>query len=96
MVLQNQLRCFDLLSTLCLMHREVVYLLCCKGVFLAHAELGVQPGPPAPSLQTWFSGGVIPPLVQDLAFLFVELHKGSVIPFLQPDKVLLNGSRTVW
>lgn len=37
---------------------------------------------------------VIPPLGQDLAFPFVKLHEIALCPFLQPDRIPLNGSTT--
>lgn len=39
---------------------------------------------------------VIPPQVQDLAFVFVEFQNFMLCPFLQPVKILLNGSTTLW
>lgn len=37
--------------------------------------------------------GVIPPLVQNFMFRFVELHDIPVGPFFQPVEVPLNGCR---
>lgn len=37
-----------------------------------------------------------PPLVQDFALLFVELHGDPVSPFLQLVEVSLDGSVTLW
>lgn len=44
------------------------------------------------------SGTFLPfsPQMQDLAFTFLEFHKDSVDPFLQPVEVPLNGSTASW
>ena len=34
--------------------------------------------------------------MEDLAFPFLEFHKDSVDPFLQPLEVPLNGSTPIW
>ncbi|KAK4824703.1 hypothetical protein QYF61_017929 [Mycteria americana] len=39
---------------------------------------------------------VIPSQLQDFPFPFVELPEVPVSPFLQPVKVPLNGSTTIW
>jgi len=40
--------------------------------------------------------GVVPSRVQDFAVLLVELHEVSVSPIIQPVKVPLGDSSTVW
>jgi len=39
---------------------------------------------------------IVPSQVQDFAFSLVELREVPVSPFLQPVKVILNGSTTLW
>ena len=46
--------------------------------------------------QLIFVHGVIPPQVQYFALALVELHEIPVSPFLQPFKVPLDGSMTLW
>lgn len=43
-----------------------------------------------------FMHGVILPQVQHFAFTLVELHEVPANPFLQPVKVTLDGSMTLW
>lgn len=40
--------------------------------------------------------GIIPPRVQDFAFAFVEIREIAVSPLLQPAKIFLNGSTSIW
>ena len=40
--------------------------------------------------------GVVPPHIQDFSLPFAELYNIPVSSFLQPVKVLLNGSLTLW
>ncbi|KAK4818982.1 LOW QUALITY PROTEIN: hypothetical protein QYF61_022649 [Mycteria americana] len=63
------------------------------------------PGPQVLSCQAAFQlsspqnilvHGVVPPQVQDLALLLVEVHEVPVSPFLQPVEVPLDGSMTLW
>lgn len=96
MVLQNQLMWFDLRLMLCLMHTERLL------IFTSRAHCWLTCNLVSTRTTRSFSAGlvpslywyrVIPSLVQDVAFSVVELHKGSVSSFLQPDKVLLMAAQ---
>lgn len=85
-----------LLATIPLMLR-----MCHKDTLLAPVQLGVHQDPKVFPLPAVFPLGVphpvvvpgfVPPLVQDLAFPFVELTEVPVGSFLQPVEVFLNGS----
>lgn len=75
--------------------------MCHKDTLLAPVQLGVHQDPKVFPLPAVFPLGVphpvvvpgfVPPLVQDLAFPFVELTEVPVGSFLQPVEVFLNGS----
>ena len=48
------------------------------------------------ALQHVLVHGLVPPQVQDSVILLVDLHEVPVSPFLQRDKVPLDGSTTLW
>ncbi|KAK4833070.1 hypothetical protein QYF61_027732 [Mycteria americana] len=75
------------------------------GTLLAHVQLGVHQNPQVLLCKTALQlgdpqhvldHGAVPSLVQDFALLLVEFREVSVIPFLQPVEVLLDGSMTLW
>ena len=88
--------------------QDTISLLRNKGTSLAYAQLGVQPRPPHLFLPNCFPVGqlfgsqpvlvpwVVPSQAQDSTVLLAELHEVSVAPFLQPVKVPLAGTTTLW
>lgn len=85
--------------------RNSISLLCCRGIVLAHGQLGVLQDYQGVFSQGAFQlgsphcilvPGVAPPLVQDFALPLVELQQVSVSPFLQPLEVIMDGSTTHW
>jgi len=79
-------------------------LLCCKDTLLAPVQLGLHQAPHVLFCQAAFQlgdsqhtlvHGVVPDQVQDFALL-VERNEVPVGPFLQPVKVPLDDSTTLW
>jgi len=88
-----------------LLAKQAVHFLCCKGTLLVCVQLTVLQGPQDVFLQSCFPSGQLPVCTgawghsspaAGLGIPFVELYEFSVGPFLQPVKVLLNGSTSIW
>ncbi|GAB0193852.1 mitochondrial enolase superfamily member 1 [Grus japonensis] len=97
----------NLLAMLCLIQPRIPLdcRLCHRDTLLAHVQLAIHQDPQILCSKVAFQlvshhhvlmPGVVPPQVQDFAFVLVELHEVPVGSFLQPLEVALDGSMILW